>query len=113
MTTTATTTTSTTTTTLLTPILTHNIPAAPAPRYVHRVGRSARMGASGEAVMLLLPHEVPYVNLLRSKGVLLEREAAEGLSRHLPTPMGEPRAAPCSTALRVCTCAYFAVAPRC
>lgn len=82
----------TTITPLLSALVSRNTAAAPARRYVHRVGRSARMGASGEAVMLLLPHEVPYVNLLRSKGVLLEREAAEGLSRHLPTPLGEPHA---------------------
>ena len=31
------------------------------------------MGAAGEAVLLLMPHETPYINLLRSRGVLIEQ----------------------------------------
>lgn len=65
-------------------------PLAPAPRlplrYVHRVGRSARMGAAGEAVLLLMPHEVPYAALLRSRGVLLEQLDASSLAKWLPAP---------------------------
>lgn len=40
-------------------------------RYVHRVGRTARMGQAGEAVLFLLPSEAPYLPLLGSHGVRL------------------------------------------
>ncbi|KAG2489609.1 hypothetical protein HYH03_011889 [Edaphochlamys debaryana] len=66
-------------------IIQYDVPGAPA-EYVHRVGRSARMGAAGEAVLVLMPHEVPYVNLLRSRGVMLESESLDSLARWLPTP---------------------------
>ena len=32
--------------------------------FVHRVGRTARMGRSGKALVLLMPHEVTYVQFL-------------------------------------------------
>ncbi|GFR40715.1 hypothetical protein Agub_g1322 [Astrephomene gubernaculifera] len=69
-------------------IIQYDVPGAPA-EYVHRVGRSARMGAAGEAVLLLMPHEVPYVSLLRSRGVMLEQEHLDKLARWLPTPPPE------------------------
>ena len=37
--------------------------------FVHRVGRTARMGRSGRAVVLLLPRELPYVDFLRVRKV--------------------------------------------
>lgn len=33
--------------------------------FVHRVGRTARMGRTGKALVMLLPHETPYVDFLR------------------------------------------------
>ena len=33
-------------------------------RYVHRVGRTARMGQQGEAVLFLLPSEAAYLDQL-------------------------------------------------
>lgn len=33
--------------------------------FVHRVGRTARMGRAGKALVMLLPHETPYVDFLR------------------------------------------------
>ena len=33
--------------------------------FVHRVGRTARMGRGGTALVMLLPHEMPYVDFLR------------------------------------------------
>ncbi|KAG2442452.1 hypothetical protein HXX76_002538 [Chlamydomonas incerta] len=73
----------------VTTIIQYDVPGAPA-EYVHRVGRSARMGAAGEAVMVLMPHEVPYVNLLRSRGVMLEALGWDGLTRFMPTPTFDP-----------------------
>jgi hypothetical protein len=41
-------------------------------RYVHRVGRTARMGHAGEAVLFLLPSEAPgYLQLLGRHAVRL------------------------------------------
>ena len=54
--------------------------------YVHRVGRTARMGHGGEAVILLMPHEKPYVDMLASRGVTLREESLEGALRWLPPP---------------------------
>lgn len=33
--------------------------------FVHRVGRTARMGRTGKALVMLLPHETPYIDFLR------------------------------------------------
>lgn len=38
--------------------------------FVHRVGRTARMGRSGRALTLLLPHEAAYVEFLRIRKVI-------------------------------------------
>ena len=40
-------------------------------RYVHRVGRTARMGKVGEAVLFLMPSERAYLGNLESRGVQL------------------------------------------
>ena len=40
-------------------------------RYVHRVGRTARMGSAGEAMLFLLPSEAGYVDLLAQRSVKL------------------------------------------
>jgi ATP-dependent RNA helicase DDX55/SPB4 len=37
--------------------------------FVHRVGRTARMGRSGNALAYLLPHEAAYVEFLRIRKV--------------------------------------------
>ncbi len=53
-------------------------------RYVHRVGRTARMGHAGAATLLLLPSEADYVTLLRSHGVRPQLQPLAAVLRHLP-----------------------------
>ncbi len=40
--------------------------------YVHRVGRTARIGAIGKAVLFLLPSEVKYIDKLQEKDIKME-----------------------------------------
>ncbi|PSC74559.1 DEAD-box ATP-dependent RNA helicase 18 isoform A [Micractinium conductrix] len=49
--------------------------------FVHRVGRTARMGRSGNAVVYLLPHEASYVDFLRVRKIPLQQAP---LSQQLP-----------------------------
>ncbi|KAF7255144.1 hypothetical protein EG68_08487 [Paragonimus skrjabini miyazakii] len=37
--------------------------------YIHRVGRTARIGQTGRAIMFLLPSELPLIDLLQERGV--------------------------------------------
>ena len=50
-------------------ILQYDPPQDPS-TFVHRVGRTARMGRSGNALVMLLPHEEPYVDFLKLRKVL-------------------------------------------
>ena len=47
---------------------------------MHRVGRTARMGRSGSALVMLMPHEAAYVEFLQLRKVpLVEEEKRESL----------------------------------
>jgi ATP-dependent RNA helicase DDX31/DBP7 len=39
--------------------------------YVHRVGRTARVGQNGKALLFLEPHEIEYINELNKNGMSL------------------------------------------
>eukprot|EP00913_Durusdinium_trenchii_P034573 g32343.t1 len=41
--------------------------------FVHRIGRTARAGQSGKALVLLLPHEDGYLPFLEKRGIQLEQ----------------------------------------
>ncbi|KXS11630.1 DEAD-domain-containing protein [Gonapodya prolifera JEL478] len=45
--------------------------------YVHRVGRTARIGRNGEAVIFISPEEADYVSVLEKRGMLVERMVVE------------------------------------
>ena len=55
--------------------------------FVHRVGRTARMGRTGHALVLLLPHELAYVEFLRRRKVRATRSyTLSWLDGGLPAP---------------------------
>ncbi|GAX79754.1 hypothetical protein CEUSTIGMA_g7195.t1 [Chlamydomonas eustigma] len=69
----------------VTNIVQYDVPGAPE-EYVHRVGRTARMGHNGEALLVLMPHEKEYVQLLAARGISLQEESLAGALRWLPPP---------------------------
>ena len=49
-------------------IVQHDLPQD-AKEYVHRIGRAARLGERGQAVLMLHPSEIPFLELLRAAGL--------------------------------------------
>ncbi|KAG1653913.1 hypothetical protein FOA52_003829 [Chlamydomonas sp. UWO 241] len=63
-------------------ILQFDPPQDPA-QFVHRVGRTARMGRQGNALVLLMPHEVSYIEFLRLRKVPVAEVPSD-----VPAPSG-------------------------
>ncbi|KAJ1735674.1 ATP-dependent RNA helicase dbp7 [Coemansia sp. Benny D160-2] len=51
--------------------------------YLHRVGRTARLGRVGEAVLFLLPSESEYLTLLQEKGLRPDDESMERVLKQM------------------------------
>ncbi|CAH1756813.1 9153_t:CDS:2 [Entrophospora sp. SA101] len=47
--------------------------------YVHRAGRTARLGKDGEAIIFLLPSEIEYIDVLKAQGVIAEQIKIENI----------------------------------
>eukprot|EP00457_Paulinella_chromatophora_P002501 gb/GEZN01002506.1/.p1 GENE.gb/GEZN01002506.1/~~gb/GEZN01002506.1/.p1 ORF type:complete len:780 (-),score=163.54 gb/GEZN01002506.1/:91-2430(-) len=69
--------------------------------YIHRVGRTARMGRQGKAVLFLLPSELGYLKELEKHGIQLQLVPVPSVLNGLKTPSILPmEGQPNSTALR-------------
>ncbi|KAI8064790.1 P-loop containing nucleoside triphosphate hydrolase protein [Gilbertella persicaria] len=51
--------------------------------YVHRVGRTARLGKAGEATLFLLPSEMEYLDILKAQDLLPDPISMETILKHL------------------------------
>lgn len=56
------------------------------PEYVQRVGRTARMGRRGVAILVLAPRELEYVNELKRAGVAIAQQKLFPSLDALPKP---------------------------
>jgi len=72
-------------------VINFDLPEAPE-AYIHRIGRTARMGKSGEALSLVMPEDGASLRgIERTLGVRLERATVSGIAtRDLAAPAGEP-----------------------
>uniref|UniRef100_A0A336M221 ATP-dependent RNA helicase n=1 Tax=Culicoides sonorensis TaxID=179676 RepID=A0A336M221_CULSO len=59
--------------------------------YVHRVGRTARAGKQGKAVIFIGPSETNFIEVLESKRVQINQEDMEKYLRGLMTPQNTAR----------------------
>ena len=58
--------------------------------YIHRVGRTARIGHTGNALLFMLPSEVPYIDLLAQKKVVVEQTPLADFYASLVLPGAAP-----------------------
>ncbi|XP_066568749.1 ATP-dependent DNA helicase DDX31 isoform X2 [Amia ocellicauda] len=59
-------------------IVQYNPPASPA-EYVHRVGRTARIGARGSSLLFLTPSETPYLDVLADHNISMSETKVEDI----------------------------------
>lgn len=59
--------------------------------YVHRIGRTARAGSSGSAIIFLTPPEVEFVRMLESKRIRIKQEEMNGILDKLIGPLSNHR----------------------
>ena len=64
-------------------IVQYNPPTSKAD-YVHRVGRTARIGAKGSSLLFLLPSEAGFVRMLEEESLLLAEMTLEQVLTRLP-----------------------------
>ena len=57
--------------------------------YIHRVGRTARIGSEGEALLFLLPSEVKYVSALETKNIDMQKFGLFDILKHLDPKSGK------------------------
>ena len=75
-------------------VINFDLPEAP-DAYIHRIGRTARMGKSGEALSLVMPEDAASLrDIERTLGLRLERASINGLAMPelaAPAPQPKPR----------------------
>jgi ATP-dependent RNA helicase RhlE len=65
-------------------VVNFDLPEAP-DAYIHRIGRTARMGKSGEALSLMMPEDGGWLRgIERTLGMKLERAAVSGIAMPVP-----------------------------
>ncbi|KPP75750.1 putative ATP-dependent RNA helicase DDX31 [Scleropages formosus] len=63
-------------------IVQYNPPASPA-EYVHRVGRTARIGAQGSSLLFLTPSETAYINVLADHNISMSEMKVQDILANL------------------------------
>ncbi|KAJ2783195.1 ATP-dependent RNA helicase dbp7 [Coemansia javaensis] len=58
-------------------------PPADIASYLHRVGRTARLGRAGEAALFLLPSETGYLDVLAARGLRPDDESMEAVLKQM------------------------------
>lgn len=71
-------------------ILQYNTPGNPAD-YVHRVGRTARIGLKGNALLFLTPAEVEYLDILKQHGISPEELLVNDVLKTLVVSSGDAK----------------------
>eukprot|EP00668_Euglena_longa_P046516 GGOE01062201.1.p1 GENE.GGOE01062201.1~~GGOE01062201.1.p1 ORF type:complete len:728 (-),score=262.72 GGOE01062201.1:298-2274(-) len=56
--------------------------------YIHRIGRTARIGNVGNSLLFLMPHEVKYTKLLRRHRLYLQQVKSEVVMFHMAQALG-------------------------
>lgn len=54
--------------------------------YIHRVGRTARIGNAGNSILFVLPSEMPFVELLQKSNIQLKEQSFEKILQKLDSP---------------------------